>query len=74
LIGVSRVGKQATIRAIGMQIQLLQYSLADEHFIPENQGFFHGIAAHDIEENRESDSDALLAAVSILCDALPANR
>ena len=51
LIGVSRIGDQTVVGAVGQQVQFLQDGLADEHLVTQNQGFFQGVAALPVKKD-----------------------
>lgn len=67
------VGYEASIGTVRPQIQFFQDRLPDEDFITQDQGFFEGIPAQDLKNNRLRDADSLLATVGVFGDALSAN-
>lgn len=47
-----RVGDESPVRAIGAEVELFKYGLADQHLVAWDKRFFEGIATEDVEHDR----------------------
>jgi hypothetical protein len=74
LVRMGGIGNQSPVGAVGQQIQFFQDGLADEDFIAQDQGFFHGVSLVDFENDRLGDVYSFPSPIRVFSDTLAAYR